>query len=99
MRLLAICFPIKQEATSVKETNKEIDSSFIYPNPTSYVINLQLSRTANYTAQIFNSAGMLVYSGIVNGKQSIDLTYLEKGVYIVTLKKDGKLLRQKLIKN
>jgi glucuronoarabinoxylan endo-1,4-beta-xylanase len=71
----------------------------IYPNPASQNVFVELG-AANYsTLEILTLSGRKVISQAIEGKESIDidLTNLNKGLYIISLKGSGFMHNEKLI--
>lgn len=86
-----IILPPGQTITSIENTNNSTKDYYrIYPNPTHDIINLDLLQIDEKNIQftILNSLGQLKYrkSLLANNKQyQIDLSFLEKGLYILQL--------------
>ena len=58
----------------------------IYPNPTNNIINIEgLNKNENNTIQIFDVQGKLVITKTINEKGKIDLSELNKGVYVIKI--------------
>jgi PKD repeat protein len=58
----------------------------IYPNPTNNIINIEgLNKNVNNTIQIFDVQGKLVITKTINEKGTIDLSELNKGVYVIKI--------------
>jgi hypothetical protein len=58
----------------------------IYPNPTNNIINIEgLNKNENSTIQIFDVQGKLVITKTINEKGAIDLSELNKGVYVIKI--------------
>jgi D-alanyl-D-alanine carboxypeptidase len=56
----------------------------VYPNPTNNIINIEwLTKNENHTIQIFDVQGKLVITKTINEKGTIDLSELNKGVYVI----------------
>ena len=56
----------------------------IYPNPTNNIINIEgLNKNENKTIQIFDVQGKLVITKTIIEKGTIDLSELNKGVYVI----------------
>ena len=67
---------------------EELESSKlkIYPNPTNNIINIEgLTKNENNTIQIFDVQGKLVITKTINEKGAIDLSELNKGVYVIKI--------------
>ncbi|ARV06037.1 hypothetical protein BTO04_04675 [Polaribacter sp. SA4-10] len=83
---------------SVKD-NSILNTFKIYPNPTNG--NTIYIKTSNNTdVHIYNVLGKIVKSvKITANKNSIDVSKLSKGIYIVKMSIDNKSITKKLIKN
>ena len=58
----------------------------IYPNPTNNIINIEgLNKNENNTIQIFDVQGKLVITKTITEKGAIDLSELNKGVYVIKI--------------
>jgi hypothetical protein len=58
----------------------------IYPNPTNNIINIEgLNKNENNTIQIFDVQGKLVISKTINERGTIDLSELNKGIYVIKI--------------
>ena len=58
----------------------------IYPNPTNNIINIEgLTKNENNTIQIFDVQGKLVITKTINEKGTIDLSELNKGVFVIKI--------------
>ncbi|WP_461451100.1 LamG-like jellyroll fold domain-containing protein [Mucilaginibacter sp.] len=78
----------------------------IYPNPASDIINILVNSTpqtpSTYTANIYNSAGMLMIERTLNTfNWTQDVSNYKEGVYVIVLKdvNDNVLAKSKFIKN
>ena len=66
---------------SIKNSNVKI-----YPNPTNNIINVEgLSKNENNSIQIFDVQGKLVITKTITEKGTIDLSELNKGVYVIKI--------------
>lgn len=69
----------------------------IYPNPVKDILNVQSKSYENVTYEIFHITGQLVQKGkLESGK--IDVNRLNKGIFIISLNRDGKKSNLKFIK-
>jgi len=77
----------------------ESASSFfkIYPNPSLDRISVQTELNGKIDYSIFTTTGQNILSGTLQNEE-INLSALSEGLYILLLKVDSKLYRQKLIK-
>jgi PKD repeat protein len=58
----------------------------IYPNPTNNIINIEgLNKNENNTIHIFDVQGKLVITKTITDKGTIDLSELNKGVYVIKI--------------
>jgi hypothetical protein len=70
-------------------SKKELIAS-VYPNPSDGIITLVLTEGENYLVEVFNAAGVLVYSGnVTSSKHQIDLTNQKDGLYIIRVLTEG----------
>ncbi len=68
----------------------------VYPNPTVDVLNItKVSNNATYT--IYSASGQLVMKGKVSDNK-VQVSKLEKGVYVITLDNNGETSKVKFIK-
>ncbi|PKV50191.1 putative secreted protein (Por secretion system target) [Aquimarina sp. MAR_2010_214] len=89
--------PLAQNAKLIKGV-KEINTTRIYPNPFTKSIQFKFDKShANVT--IFDALGRIVMAlkTIESGK-SIDLSNLDKGLYMVTIEKEGIKETKRIIK-
>ena len=70
----------------------------VYPNPAQDII--KINTTANAHISIYTLTGALIttVNSVIAGVQSINISNLPNGNYVVTLKSNGQILHQKLIK-
>lgn len=62
------------------------------------VTNAALTFGATTSAKIINTNGQIVKSVVVESDETIDVSFLPKGIYIVTGQVNGKVVSQKIIK-
>jgi hypothetical protein len=66
--------------------NKQSNTLLVYPNPTNNIINIEgLNINENNLIQIFDVQGKLVITKTINEKGTIDLSELNKGVYVIKI--------------
>lgn len=82
--------------TSISETLSN-SNIIIYPNPITSFVNLKGTESFSLNCKIYSSQGQLIKTGEVNNS-IIDLTDLNKGVFILQLYQENKLRAFKLIK-
>ena len=83
-------------------TRKIEENITIMPNPFNELINLEINNVfeGSYRVEIFNIQGQLIQSKIITNKlTSIDMSNYSKGIYLLTLIKNDKIIMsEKLIK-
>ncbi|MDD2447851.1 MAG: T9SS type A sorting domain-containing protein [Tissierellia bacterium] len=91
-------FPILKIATSSLSEVGFNRSVEIYPNPSSKEININSQYIIN-SIEILNSLGQRVYREKINAlNKTIDISALNKGIYIIELKTDKGVIHRKFIK-
>lgn len=70
----------------------------VYPNPAQDIIKINATENANISIYTLAGAVVKTVNSLSAGVQSINVANLPKGNYIVTLKTNGQILHQKLIK-
>lgn len=85
------------ECQIVNVPTVEKNNPTIYPNPATdkFQINLEEGTSAN--VQMFNLVGQQVYSGVVNGTETISTANLNSGVYMLKINQNGKIYTSKII--
>ena len=75
-----------------------VNNMFVYPNPSEGMITVSGNFTSSATASVFDQAGSLVHTtnGIQNG-QTIDLSSLEKGSYLMVIADNGTTSTQSVV--
>lgn len=86
-----------QSVLATSEINKENKTISIYPNPVKDVLNIQFKNEI-IKAEIYDAAGRILISTSVKGN-SINVSELTKGNYILKLFTKDKTFTQKFIKN
>jgi hypothetical protein len=70
----------------ITNTKSFLNGLKIYPNPTNSIINIEgLTKNENNTIQIFDVQGKLVITKTITEKGTIDLSELNKGVYVIKI--------------
>jgi hypothetical protein len=93
---------VPQNALASSEETEE--SIRIYPNPAQSVITVSYSSTnpGKARVEIRDLLGKLIYTNFISNEKGtlyVPLEHLEKGLYLVTLSRNGKTIRaEKLIK-
>lgn len=87
---------INPTAENVLSVDKVFSSKFsIYPNPATTILNISSDVSIN-KAEVFNLIGKRVASGLVNN--SINISSLAKGVYVLKLTSGDAVATRKIIK-
>ncbi len=99
----ALTISVVQAGTPQPPTGveKETVTAFIYPNPTSGMLTISLSKeVGSGQLQIFNTMSVLVHSEAWSGtEQNINISHLGSGLYFLQLNgANGKVLGVKIIK-
>ena len=85
------------------EENNSLAKFNVFPNPNNGYFNIQIqtSQSEDININISNLVGQVVYSEKVSITNSLnkwlDLSYLEKGVYTVTLENNNKSFMAKKV--
>jgi len=58
-----------------------------YPNPIQHDLIIETDKTVDY--ELYNLQGSLIYSGIVDSKQTLDCTNLQSGIYMLKIGNKG----------
>ena len=78
---------------SIEENN--INETYIYPNPTNKIINVNLDKDFDY--EIYNILGVKILKDKSSNKQ-INIEQLSNGTYILRINRDNKIINKKFIK-
>ena len=89
---------------SISESNMSVEESFndiikVYPNPTTGLINLNLSDISSINFDIFSINGKLIKRYIDYKNSQLDFSGQDKGVYFIQFYVDNKVIVKKIIKN
>ncbi|KGL63715.1 S8 family serine peptidase [Polaribacter sp. Hel1_85] len=79
----------------------ELKSLIIYPNPIKdeFIISVEDAILNEFTIQIFSVLGKKVLEKINSNSQTVNISFLESGIYILKISKDNQHKSLKLIKN
>ncbi len=86
-----------QNVLATSETNKENKDITIYPNPVKDVLYIQ-SKTEIVKAEVYDATGRIITSVNVKGN-SVNVSELTKGSYIIRLSAKDKTVIQKFVKD
>ncbi|NLN74607.1 MAG: T9SS type A sorting domain-containing protein [Bacteroidales bacterium] len=89
-----VCFTLTVQSTSIEETS--LEQFNVYPNPASDVV--QISSPVNFqTLRVFDMTGREIYTEIVNANNtSLNVSNLNKGIYLITLEGENSKVTKKL---
>ncbi len=92
-----LVFPILGKVSSLSEIDID-DKVEVYPNPSSKEININSQYILN-SIEILNTLGQRVYREKINTtNKTIDISALNKGIYIIELKTEKGIIHRKFIK-
>ena len=76
------------------------ETSFdIFPNPACKLLNIRTDRPGRYLVEINSLNGQLLYTtGFNNSTNQTDLTTLQNGIYMITIKSEDFITTRKIIK-
>jgi hypothetical protein len=77
-----------------------ISNLIIYPNPTtdSFKISSEIITLNDFTIQVFNILGKKVLEKLNSNSRTVDISFLESGIYLLKISKDNQHKTLKLIK-
>jgi endonuclease I/chitodextrinase len=87
--------------TTFSETESTENSFMLYPNPVTggfMTINFRNLKATNTVFKIRNTLGQLIFKGVLKSN-TIDVTSLKKGMYIIEVKNNEEKMVKKFIKN
>ncbi|MFL1580603.1 T9SS type A sorting domain-containing protein [Riemerella anatipestifer] len=80
---------------STSNLSSSSDDVTLYPNPVKDILYITSKKTVS-EINLYDASGTLILSN-THGK-TIDLNHLKKGVYLLSIKVDGKMITKKIIK-
>ncbi|UQB68710.1 PQQ-dependent sugar dehydrogenase [Epilithonimonas zeae] len=91
-------FKIKTNNLAVSDLNK--NQILVTPNPAKNIIFIKNLNEKNISAEVVDLSGKIVHQALVSDvNQSVDVSMLKTGTYILNLKKEGmRILTTKIIK-
>ncbi len=94
---------VKVREITVTEVNVEVFESeiLIYPNPVNDILHIEHQNTGqSFVTTIFDITGKKVYEKRTKSKkETIDLSFLTSGIYIIKMEEKEKVSYSKIIKN
>lgn len=92
-----------EQSCTLASINENEKNTFIYPNPSSGIFNLNIAAKSNTILYITNIFGVTIYENILknsgNHKVELDLSNLSKGIYSLTIISETEINNYKLILN
>jgi len=83
-------------------SNKELEKAYelsIFPNPSSDLLNLQLTDPEQFSSWNINAIdGKKLISGSINSNNSLNISSLEPGTYLLSVQSDNQIIVKKFIK-
>lgn len=98
-------FPPVKLVLSAYEPNyldvSEINSNSIsvYPNPSSGSIQINGLNDVNATVEFFDQSGRTIISHKLSNGEIIDISSLEKGIYLLNIDHNGSIYTKRIVKN
>ena len=84
----------------LNEDIKKQEALYVYPNPADGdIIRFELEDTQNAEYFIYNATGQIIERGVlpIQKEQSLNISHLQTGWYILEVNTAGQILRSKLI--
>jgi hypothetical protein len=82
----------------INEINHDLTEIAIYPNPVKNTLNLLVPNIGNRSLEIYNMAGKKVFEEKLNSLEGVDVSSLNKGLYLIRIKDNDTILQTKFIK-
>jgi len=92
---------IIEEPSSTEEIASANQNISISPNPFTdeIAINFKLGRPMSYQVEVFNLLGERVYTKKMSGNETLNMTSLTAGVYILSVNVDDMTMSQRVVKH
>lgn len=91
-----LTLPLVGFTAGVEEMEK--DNVLIYPNPTTDFLHITLPDQERFDVNIYNTLGSKVYSGNIIGYAVVETENFAKGMYVIELRSEKKMLVRKFVK-
>jgi lysyl endopeptidase len=88
--------------TTAINSYEDLDNNFnIYPNPTKGIVNISTQSTNPFTVKIYDILGKVVFQNQKESKKEvqIDLSTINKGIYIISIVSENEQFVQRLVIN
>jgi hypothetical protein len=76
---------IKNNATGISKVADVNSAISIYPNPSNGNFVIETNATTKQTLQVYDVNGRIVLTQTINGKTTIDASFLPNGIYNVSI--------------
>jgi hypothetical protein len=67
----------------------------VYPNPSEGILNVR--GDGDYQLSVYDTSGRMILQQIENGNATIDLTYVESGMYLLRLQIENEIFLEKIL--
>jgi hypothetical protein len=74
------------------------DEITVYPNPANDKLNVETNNPGNYLVEIYSVDGRLLYNCKLNGTSEIDVSKFESGIFIITIKSNDHIQKERVLK-
>ncbi len=93
--------PFQLTITTVLSVVKnQIDNFAMYPNPVSNgLLYMSSSVNLNKNVEIYALTGQRVFSKNVQAQEPLNISNLNRGIYLVRIEEEGKIATRKLVVN
>ena len=94
------CDGIGSHAITLSTTDFDTNQFTIYPNPSNGTVKIDFEDASEkHTVQIFTILGQQVFEAEYNNSPSATITNLQKGIFLLKVKKGANSVTKKLIVN
>lgn len=100
-RLKQVDYDGKSELSSIKDVVFKFEDLevLVFPNPTTGILNIQISDSSEYNIEVFNLSGQLILKSQISRNTTLNLNDLPKGVYFLRLYNIKSSIYRKIILN
>jgi hypothetical protein len=85
---------VNTEIYNLPQINNEV---IIYPNPSNGIFNIVCSNNENFNLEVISLQGNKILDTEFQGKHTLNLSHLNKGVYLVKIHGSDIIHTQKII--
>lgn len=90
---------LERQKINVSIEDFTLETPNIYPNPTEGLLNFEDINLEKYKIEIYSVSGKLNKNWVIRNSTTIDISSLHNGIYFLILRKENKLMVEKIIKN